>query len=148
MTTRAQIARLHLVNSVLDHLTGHDLYLAAKLLEGIEAAVGNASENLGELVARLHHRLLGRAPEAGFAWCEAEAGPLFARAELLSAIRRNAPRPRTTILVAQPPPPPPWLRRTKRGRQAEAERAETITQLQAAAARHAHPKSLLTVLFY
>ncbi|BET66416.1 hypothetical protein ASA1KI_13340 [Opitutales bacterium ASA1] len=161
MKPHQRLARLHCVNALLHALTGSDLYLASQVLEAVEAAEAEArrdgNEDLGSRLARLHETLLGTAPDVGFAFCDAEAGsnagPLFLRAEVLAAVRRNAPRGRATIMVGGLPGSETTPNSAPRGRRSRAmralarEHAELVAHLRDLVARRANPRSLLTLLF-
>ncbi len=156
MSPRDRLARLHCVNALLHALTGHDLYLAQQLLEAVDAAIGRGTtlehNDFAATLATLHRQLLGTAPEAGFAFCdgsagEARAGPLFLRAELLAALRRNAPKSRATIMVGNLPGSDTKSRRARAAQSAAREHADLVACLRDLVARRASPRSMLTLLF-
>lgn len=160
MTPRDRLARLHFVNTLFHALTGRDLYLAAQVLEAIEAAAAEgasgavSSGDLSERLRELYDRLIGGTPDAAFAFCDGAAdeaaGPLWVRAELLSAVRHSAPYRQATIMVANLPggeTAPARRRNTRAAERRARDRADTIAQLRDLAARRANPHSLLTLLF-
>ncbi|HEX9781212.1 MAG TPA: hypothetical protein VGA56_00575 [Opitutaceae bacterium] len=159
MKPRDRLARLHCVNTLFQALTGHDLYLAQQVLGAIDAASAEADRapgrDLAATLSALHQQLFGTSPEAGFAFCDgatdASAGPLFLRAQVLAAVRRNAPRSRATILIGNLPADGRRTRATRRGFAAspepELERADLVAQLRELVARRANPRSALTLLF-
>jgi hypothetical protein len=161
MTPRQRLARLHCVNALLHALTGSDLYLASQVLEAVEAAQAEArrdgDEDLGAVLARLHETLLGTSTDSGFTFCDAgtgaHAGPLFLRAEVLASVRRNAPRPRATIMVGGLPGSETASDASRHGRRSRAlralarEHAEIVAHLRDLVVRRANPRSILTLLF-
>jgi hypothetical protein len=160
MTPRDRLARLHFVNTLLHRLTGHDLYLAEQMLAAIEAvhadetATARDTRKLDETLHELHESLLGGEPDAGFAFCdgaaEAAAGPLWVRAEVISALRRNAPYRQATVMVGNLPNSAARISHTRRSRaveRREQEHADQVAQLRDVAARSANPRSLVTLLF-
>lgn len=156
MTSRARLARLHFINTYFSSLTGHDLYLAAQMLGAMEAVCteeGVPTTSIDaflELFRRLGARTGAVDAEAGFAFCDGEAaGPLFLRAELLSALRRNATKRRATIMVADVHDAPSAgdRRISRRALRRALEQAETVEHLRTLAARRANPKTAVTMLF-
>jgi len=157
-TPRARLARLHFLNTYFSSLTGHDLYLASQVLDAMEAVCAEEGVPAGSIDAFLElFRRLGTHTgsvdtEAGFAFCDGEAaGPLFLRAELLAALRRNATKRRTTIMVADvhdaTGPAASDRRSARRAERRAREQAETVDHLRALAARRAAPRTELTMLF-
>ena len=157
MTSRARLARLHFINTYFSSLTGHDLYLASQVLDAMEAVCAEEGVPPGsidaflELFKRMSTHSGAMDTEAGFAYCDGEsAGPLFLRAELLAALRRNATKRRATIMVADVhgscahEAPRARERGDSRRRR---EHADTVDQLRQLAARRANPRTALTMLF-
>lgn len=151
MTSRARLARLHFINTYFSALTGHDLYLAAQVLDAMEVVCREEGVPPGsidaflELFRRMSAQSGAMDTEAGFAYCDGEsAGPLFLRAELLAALRRNATKRRATIMVADVHGGSEF--RAHAGRR-EREQAETVEHLRQLAARRAGPRTALTMLF-
>lgn len=158
MNSRARLARLHFINTYFSSLTGHDLYLASQMLGAMEtvcAEEGVPTTSIDaflELFRRLGADTGAVDTEAGFAFCDGEAaGPLFLRAELLAALRRNATKRRATIMVADvhagPAPAAGDRPLSRRAMRRELEQAETVDHLRTLAARRANPKTALTMLF-
>lgn len=158
MTSRARLARLHFINTYFSSLTGHDLYLASQMLGAMEAVCDEEGvpttsiDAFLELFRRLSMHTGAVDTEAGFAFCDGEAaGPLFLRAELLAALRRNATKRRATIMVAdvhdEAAPAAGDRRISRRALRRAREQAETIDHLRMLAARRANPKTALTMLF-
>ena len=127
---RVDLRRLHFINALFGHATGHDLYLA----EQIKGAI---TFSLAELAAHL--------PRRGFfhwdaALTPAPATPLFARAELMAGLRLLAPYRESTLLVTNLRPAliPPQKRSTARRRRDYEEALAFIRDLTAArTTRHA-----------
>lgn len=157
-TARARLARLHFINTYFSSLTGHDLYLASQMLAAMEAVCAEEGvpatsiDAFLELFRRLSQHAGAVDTEAGFAFCDGEAaGPLFLRAELLAALRRNATKRRATIVVADVHSD--TATRPRRGRVSRLaqrralEQADTVDQLRSLAARRAGPRTAVTMLF-
>ena len=154
MTARSRLARLHFINTYLASLTGRDLYLASQVLDAmdavcIEEGVPPASiDAFLELFRRLSADTGAVDKHAGFAFCDGEAaGPLFLRAELLAALRRQAPKRRATIMVADVHSAPPTRSGSRRSLAHQAEQADTIEHLRTLAVRRSNPNTDLTLLF-
>lgn len=163
MKPRERLARLHFVNTILHSLTGHDLYLAAQMLEGIEhaaAAVPALHHDptvFSGLVDHLHEALTGDAPDAGFTYVECAApdaaGPLWVRESLIRALDAHAEAPEATVMIGNAggaddsPVAVAPRRRRARARRRALEYAATINELRHVAIRHANPQSLVTLLF-
>jgi hypothetical protein len=163
MKPRERLARLHFVNTILHSLTGHDLYLASQLLEGIEhaAAAGPARHNDPAAFAgdidRLHETLTGAEPDAGFTYLECaapeSAGPLWVRESLLHALDAHSAAPQATVMIGNAggtdddPRATTTREKPARIRRRAAEYAETISNLRDVAAHRANPQSLVTLLF-
>ena len=160
MTPRARLARLYFINTYFSALTGHDLYLASQMLDAMETVCAEEGvpptsiDAFLELFRRLSSHTGAVDTDAGFAFCDGEAaGPLFLRAELLAALRRNAAKRRATIMVADVHDATTAL--DARGSRASAraqdrrahEQAETVDHLRLLAARRANPRTALTLLF-
>ncbi|MBE2214787.1 MAG: hypothetical protein IAE82_13020 [Opitutaceae bacterium] len=157
-TARARLARLHFINTYFSSLTGQDLYLASQMLAAMETVCteeGVPTTSIDaflELFRRLSARTGAVDADAGFAFCDGEAaGPLFLRAELLAALRRNAAKRRATIMVADVHTPAAFgargRRSSRRTRDRDAEQADTVEHLRTLAARRANPRTALTMLF-
>ncbi len=156
MTSRSRLARLHFINTYFSSLTGRDLYLAAQVLAAMEtvcAEEGVPATSIDaflELFRRLGADTGAVDTDAGFAFCDGEAaGPLFLRAELLAALRRNAPKRRATIMVADVHEPARTAGRptVRAARRRAEEQSEIIDLLRLLAARRANPRTELTMLF-
>lgn len=158
MIARDRLARLHLVNTLFHHLTGHDLYLAEQVLDAIESlatehpALTEDADSLTRTLEKLHQHLTGRRPDAAFTYLDCAApgaaGPLWLRQSLLSALRRHATSSQSTVLVSKADIRP--AAGTKRKRRMSARRrtdyAETLDHLRELTAKRSNPKSLVTLL--
>jgi len=164
MKPRERLARLHFVNTILHSLTGHDLYLAAKVLGGIEAAAAEVPAMHDDptafsgVIDYLHESLTGEPPDAGFTYLECaspdSAGPLWVRESLLQALDDHADAPQSMVMIGNaggaddaPLSARPEKRQRARDRRRAADYASTIAELRDLAARKANPESLVTLLF-
>ena len=158
---RADLRRLHFVNALFAHVTGHDLYLARQIQDAIAFSLAELAAQTAahpELAAKydaafnaaaaaLLARLFGQLPRHGFFHWDASltlasATPLFTRAEIMTGLKKLAPFRESTLLVTNLRPAliPPTRRATAR-RQAEyADALALIHDL--AAARTARSASL------
>lgn len=135
--SRDELRRLHFVNALFAHVTGHDLWLAQQIAQAIAFSLAELEAQTREhpdftakydsafnaAAAHLLAKLLGDRPRHGFfhwdaALTPAAATPLFARAELLAGLRRLAPHSESTLLVTNLRPAllPPGRRVTARRR--------------------------------
>ena len=108
--TREDSVRLHFINALFSELTGHDLYLARQIKQGIEAALREqepaqpAADAFYHAAANLLERHFRRRPAHGFAhWHAGGRGggfdPLWARHELIPLFKKLSPHPRATVLI-------------------------------------------------
>ena len=115
---RDELRRLHFVNALFAHLTGHDLYLAEQIRSAIAFSLGELETQMREhpeyaarygaaftaaaakLVAKF---FTGKNDHGFFHWDAASTlvspTPLFARAELMAGLKRLAPFRESTLLV-------------------------------------------------
>jgi hypothetical protein len=135
--SRDELRRLHFINALFAHVTGHDLWLARQIERAIAFSLAELEAQTREhpdfaarydaafnaAAATLLSRLLGGRPGRGFfhwdaALTPAAATPLFARAELMDGFRRLAPHRQSTLLVTNLRPAllPPGRRVTARHR--------------------------------
>lgn len=140
---RDDLRRLHFINALFAHATGHDLYLAEQIRGAItfslaELAAQTAAHpdfaakfdaEFNAAAALLLAKLFTHLPRRGFfhwdaALTPAAATPLFARAELMTGLRQLAPYRDSTLLVTNLRPAliPP-LRRASPRRQRDYEEA-------------------------
>ena len=150
---RADLRRLHFINALFAHATGHDLYLAEQIKGAITfslaelAAQTAAQPRLAEkfdtefnaAAALLLAKLFAHLPRRGFfhwdaALTPATATPLFARAELMAGLRQLAPYRESTLLVTNLRPAliPPQRRSSPRRRRDYEEALAFIRDLTAA----------------
>ena len=162
---RADLRRLHFINTLFARVTGDDLYLARQIQEAIAFSLAElAGKTLGhpELAARYDAafnaaaaRLLGTffagQPGQGFFHWDAlstltSATPLFARAELMAGLKRLAPFPEATVLVTNLRSAllPPEQRETARRRR---DYEEALAYVQDLAAARTRPDAELRLLF-
>jgi hypothetical protein len=132
---RDDLRRLHFINALFAHATGHDLYLADQIRGAItfslaELAAQTAAHpdfaakfdaEFNAAAALLLAKLFAHLPRRGFfhwdaALTPAAATPLFARAELMAGLRQLAPYRDSTLLVTNLRPAliPPQRRSTPR----------------------------------
>lgn len=151
--SRDDLRRLHFVNALFAHVTGHDLYLANQIKGAITfslaeleaqtalqpelAATFDAAFNAAaaELLAKLFSHL----PRHGFfhwdaALTLASPTPLFTRAEIMVGLRHLAPYRESTLLVTNLRPAliPPGHRATPRRKRDYVETMAFIHDLVAA----------------
>jgi len=115
---RDDLRRLHFINALFAHVTGHDLYLAHQIkaaitfslaeLEAQTAAHPDQAQQLDAAFNTAASRLLAHffqsQPRHGFYHWDAartltSATPLFARAELMTALKALARYPESTLLI-------------------------------------------------
>ena len=150
---RADLRRLHFINALFAHATGHDLYLADQIKGAItfslaELAAQTAAHpefnaqfdaEFNAAAALLLAKLFAHLPRRGFfhwdaALTPASATPLFARAELMAGLKQLAPYHESTLLVTNLRPAliPPQKRATPRRRRDYEEALAFIQDLTAA----------------
>ena len=151
--SRDDLRRLHFINALFAHVTGHDLYLANQIKGAITfslaeleaqtalqpelAAKFDAAFNAAaaELLAKLFFHL----PRHGFFHWDASLTlasptPLFTRAEIMAGLRHLAPYRESTLLVTNLRPAliPPGHRATPRRKRDYVETMAFIHDLVAA----------------
>ncbi len=162
---RDDLRRLHFINALFAHVTGHDLYLAEQIksaiafsLAELEAQTADHPEYAAKFDAAFNAAaadLLAKAfahlPAHGFYhWNAAStltaATPLFAREEVMAGLRHLAPYRESTLLVTNLRPAliPPEKRATARRVREYDDALAFIREL--AAARTA-PRANLQLLF-
>src|SRR5579871_3488103 len=106
---RDELHRLHFINALFAHVTGHDLYLAHQIKAAITTSLAESEQRApadpafiaaaAHLLGKLCHHL----PQHGFYhWNAAHsliAEPLFARAEIMTGLKHLAPYRESTLLV-------------------------------------------------
>ena len=147
------LRRLHFINALFAHVTGHDLYLAEQIKEAITFSLAELqaqSEEHPEFTAKfdaafnaaaaeLLARQFAHLPRHGFfhwdaALTLASATPLFTRAEIMTGLKHLAPYRESTLLVTNLRPAiiPPARRATAKRRRDYDEAIEFIQALTAA----------------
>jgi hypothetical protein len=150
---RDDLRRLHFINALFAHATGHDLYLAEQIKSAIAfslvelEAQTTAHPELAEkydsafnaAAADLLAKLFAHQPKHGFYHWDASltlasATPLFTRAEIMAGLRQLAPFREATLLVTNLRPAllPPSRRATPRRKREYVEALDFIHQLAAA----------------
>lgn len=135
MKSRDELRRLHLVNGLFAHVTGHDLYLAEQIksaiafsLAELEAQALNHPEYAAKYdaaftaaAAELLAGLFTHLPRHGFYHWDASltlasATPLFTRAEVMAGLKHLARYRESTLLITnlRPALVPPSRRATAR----------------------------------
>jgi hypothetical protein len=132
---RDDLRRLHFINALFSHVTGHDLYLARQIVAGLAYSLaeleaqaladpGSAARYdaaFNAAAARLLAQFCRHRPRHGFFHWDAtgtahSATPLFARAEIVAGLKQLAPYPESTLLITNLRPAllPPERRATPR----------------------------------
>jgi len=141
--SRDDLRRLHFIDALFAHVTGHDLYLANQIKGAIAFSLAELEVQLAEdpasaanydaafnaAAAELLAKLFTGLPRHGFFHWDASltlasATPLFTRAEIMTGLKKLAPYRESTLLVTNLRPAliPPTARATPR-RQREYEEA-------------------------
>ena len=163
--SRDDLLRLHFINALFAHVTGHDLYLAEQIKEAIAFSLAELEEQTREhpefaakydaafnaSAALLLSKFFAGRPRHGFFHWDAtrtltSATPLFARAELMTGLKRLAPFRESTLLVTNLRPAllPPEKRATPR-RQRDYE--DALAYIRELAAARTAPSADLRLLF-
>jgi len=150
---RDDLRRLHFINALFAHATGHDLYLAEQIRGAITFSLAELAAQtavhpdyaakfdaeFNAAAALLLAKLFAHLPRRGFfhwdaALTPAAATPLFARAELMAGLRQLAPYRDSTLLVTNLRPAliPPQRRSTPRRQRDYEEALAFIRDLTAA----------------
>jgi len=159
------LRRLHLIDALFAHVTGHDLYLAEQIKEAIAFSLGELQSQSREhpefaakfdaafnaAAAELLARLFSHLPRHGFFHWDASltlaaATPLFTRAEIMTGLKHLAPYRQSTLLVTNLRPAliPPARRATPRRQR---DYLEAVTFIQDLAAARTGRSSNLQLLF-
>ena len=162
---RDELRRLHFINALFAQVTGDDLYLAQQIKEAIAFSLAELEEQTREhpefaakydaafntSAAQLIGKFFAGQPRTGFFHWDAlstltSATPLFARAELMTGLKRLAPYRESTLLVTNLRPAllPPDKRATPR-RQREYE--DALAYIRELAAARTAPSADLRLLF-
>jgi hypothetical protein len=163
--TPDELRRLHFINALFARLTGHDLYLAQQIKDAIAFSLAELADQtrehpefaarydaaFNEAAARLLTRFFAGLPDHGFYHWDAlstltSATPLFARAELMTGLKKLAPYRESTLLVTNLRPAllPPEQRETPRRRR---DYEEALAYVQDLAAARTAPSADLRLLF-
>ncbi|HNC23939.1 MAG TPA: hypothetical protein PLU52_07015 [Opitutaceae bacterium] len=161
---RADLRRLHFINALFAHATGHDLYLAEQIKQAITFSLSDLAAQtaahpdyaarfdteFNAAAALLMARLFSHLPRRGFYHWDAAltpeaATPLFARAELMAGLRHLARFRESTLLVTNLRPAliPPERRATPRRRRDYEDALAFIQDLTAARTTRAAELQLL-----
>jgi len=116
--SRDELRRLHFINALFTEVTGHDLYLAQQIESAIAFSLAELTEQtaanpeaaaqydaaFNAAAANLLAKILGHQPTRGFFHWDAAlspeaATPLFARAELMTGLKKLARYREATLLV-------------------------------------------------
>lgn len=159
------LRRLHFINALFAHVTGHDLYLAQQIQSAIAfdlaeleqqttanpESVANYDAAFSEAAAKLLGKFFSERPSHGFYhWNAASsleaATPLFARSEIMTGLKQLARFREATLLVTNLRPAllPP-NRRATQGRVQNYE--DTLTFIRDLAAARTSPNANLQLLF-
>ena len=162
---RDELRRLHLINALFAHVTGQNLYLAEQIKSAITFSLTEFAEQTREhpefaakydeafttAAAKLLARSFGDLPRHGFFHWDANttataATPLFARAELMTGLKRLAPFRESTLLVTNLRPAllPPEKRQTPKRKR---DYADALSYIQELAAARTAPSANLNLLF-
>ena len=165
LTSPDDLRRLHLINSLFAHVTGHDLYLAEQIKEAItfsftELQTQNQSHPefaarfdaaFNAAAAELLAKLFAHLPRHGFFHWDASltlasATPLFTRAEIIQGLKHLAPYGESTLLVTNLRPAiiPPRRRATL---QRQRDYLEAVAFIQSLAAARTTRSANLQLLF-
>ena len=155
------LRRLHFINALFAHLTGHDLYLANQIKAAIAFSLAELETQtaahpdfaqkydaaFNAAAAALLAKLFSDLPRHGFFHWDASltlaaATPLFTRAEIMAGLKHLAPYRESTLLVTNLRPAliPPTRRATPRRKRDYDEALAFIRAL--AAARTARSANL------
>jgi len=162
---RDDLRRLHFINALFAGATGDDLYLAQQIKEAIAFSLVELEQQTRDhpefaarydaafnaAAARLLENFFAGQPRQGFFHWDAlstltSATPLFARAELMTGLKRLTPFREATLLVTNLRPAllPPEKRATERRRRDYEDALAYIRDLTAA---RSSPNADLRLLF-
>ncbi len=162
---RDELRRLHFINALFARVTGDDLYLARQIQEAIAFSLAELEAQTREhpefaarydaafttAAARLLESFFAGQPDHGFFHWDAlstltSATPLFARAELMTGLKRLAPYAEATLLVTNLRAAllPPEQRETARRRR---EYEDALAYVRDLAAARSRPDADLRLLF-
>jgi hypothetical protein len=151
--SRDDLRRLHFIDALFAHVTGHDLYLANQIKSAITFSLAELEQQVAEhpelaatydaafnaAAADLLAKLFSDLPRHGFFHWDASltlaaATPLFTRAEIMTGLKKLAPFRESTLLVTNLRPAliPPTRRATPRRQRDYEEALAFIRDLTAA----------------
>ncbi len=151
--SRDDLRRLHFIDALFAHVTGHDLYLASQIKGAITFSLAELEAQSAEhpelastydaafnaAAAELLAKLFAHLPKHGFFHWDASltlasATPLFTRAEIMTGLKKLAPFRESTLLVTNLRPAliPPTHRATPRRQRDYEEALAFIRDLAAA----------------
>lgn len=163
-SSRDDLRRLHFIDSLFAHLTGHDLYLAHQIKEAIAFSLADLERRtqsnpesvqtydqaFNAAAADLLAKLFSHVPRHGFYHWDASLGlaaatPLFTRAEVMQGLKHLAPFRESTLLVTNLRPAliPATRRSSQRRRNDYQEALAFIRDLAVARTRKNHSLQLL-----
>lgn len=161
----SELRRLHLINALFAHVTGNNLYLAEQIKAAITFSLAEFEVQTREhpefaaryddafnaAAAKLLQETFADLPRHGFFHWDAAstltaATPLFARAELMTGLKRLAPFRESTLLITNLRPAllPPDQRQTARRKR---EYTDALGFIQELAAARTAPSANLNLLF-
>jgi hypothetical protein len=142
----ADLSRLHFINTWFSSLTGSDLYLAEQIRSAIAFSLGELEAQIQsdptsaerydqaftQEAARLLHAIAERDPQRGFYHWDAahsleSSTPLFAREEIMKALKQLARFREATLLITNLRPA--LLRSVKAGARPPAKREREYEQM-------------------
>ncbi|MBI4626316.1 MAG: hypothetical protein HY736_24245 [Verrucomicrobia bacterium] len=163
--SRDDLRRLHFINALFAHATGHDLFLAQQIKDAIAFSLAELEAQTAaqpELAARydaafnaaaaeLLAKVFAHETRRGFFHWDASltlaaATPLFTRAEIMAGLRQLAPFRESTLLVTNLRPAllPPGRRATPRRR---GDYEEALAFIRALTAARTSRRANLQLLF-
>ena len=163
--TRDELRRLHFINALFAHVTGHALYLAQQIQSAIAFSLAELEQQttanpesiakydtaFSAAAARLLGKIFGEQPSHGFFHWDAAhsleaATPLFVRSEIMTGLKQLARFRESTLLVTNLRPAllPPDRRATARLVQ---NYEDTLAFIRDLAAARTSPSANLQLLF-
>jgi len=163
--SRDELRRLHFINALFAHVTGHDLYLAQQIQSAIAFSLAELEQQttanpesiakyddaFSEAAAKLLGKFFSEQPSHGFFHWNAThsleaATPLFVRSEIMTGLKQLARFRESTLLVTNLRPAllPPDRRATPRRVQ---NYEDTLAFIRDLAAARTAPSADLQLLF-
>ena len=161
----ADLRRLHFINGLFAHATGHNLYLAEQIKSAIAFSLAELEEQTAKhpelaekydaafnaAAAELLSKLFAGQPQHGFYHWDASLNPesstpLFTRMEVMAGLKRLTPFPESTLLITNLRQALlPASRRATQRRQKEYE--DALAFIRDLAAARTSPTANLNLLF-